>query len=139
EAFHGHPDPRAVAAAWPYLGHSDRFLRFAARVAIEWQAPASWQERALAETDTPAALTALLALARAGDKALQPRLLQALDRIDWASLNEAQKLDLLRVYGVTFIRQGAPDKATAERAIARFDSLYPAAGRELNAELCKML
>jgi putative heme-binding domain-containing protein len=139
EAFHGRRDPGAVAAAWPYLGHADRFIRFAARVALEWQDVSSWQDRALSETDTPAALTALLALARQGDKSLQPRLLQALDRLDWHGLTDSQKLDLLRVYGVAFVRMGAPEKDTAERTIARFDPKYPAASRELNAELCKML
>ncbi len=37
EAFHGHADSKAVEVAWPYLGHSDRFIRWAARVAIEFQ------------------------------------------------------------------------------------------------------
>jgi putative heme-binding domain-containing protein len=139
EAFHGHPDSKALATAWPCLGHPDRFIRYAARVAIEWQDPASWQDRALSETDTAAALTALLALARQSDKSLQGRLLQALDRFDWGSLTHSQKLDLLRIYGLAFIRMGAPEGATAERAIARFDRHYPASSRELNAELCKML
>ena len=139
EAFHGHPDPRALATAWPYLCHPDRFIRYAARVAIEWQDPATWQERALTETDPPAALTALLALARQGDKALQGRLLEALDRLDWTRLTDSQKLDLIRVYGLAFIRMGAPDAATTARTIARFDPHYPASGRALNAELCKML
>jgi putative heme-binding domain-containing protein len=138
EALHGHADPNTVAAAWPHLGHPDRFIRFAARVAIEWQDPASWQERALSERGTPAALTALLALARAGDKALQPRILQALDRIDWESLSESQKLELIRVYDVTFIRMGAPDPETTERTIERFDPYYPAGRRNLNTELCKL-
>ena len=139
EAFHGHSDPRALATAWPYLCHPDRFIRYAARVAIEWQDPASWQERALTETDAPAALTVLLALARQGDKSLQARLLQALDRLDWGSLTDSQRLDLLRVTSVAFVRMGAPDPATTERTIARFDMHYPASSRELNAELCKML
>ncbi len=47
ESFHGRRDPAAVEAAWPYLGHQDHFLNFAARVAVEWQDPASWRERAL--------------------------------------------------------------------------------------------
>jgi putative heme-binding domain-containing protein len=139
EGFHGHADPRALATAWPYLCHPDRFIRYAARVAIEWQAPATWQERALTETDAPAALTALLALARQGDKSLQGRLLEALERIDWARLTDSQKLDLLRVYGLAFMRMGAPDPDTTARTIARFDPHYPAPGRALNAELCKML
>jgi putative heme-binding domain-containing protein len=139
EAYHGHREPFAVAAAWPALGHSDRFIRFAARVALEWQDPASWQERAMVETDPEAALTALLALARAGDRLLQPRLLQALDRLDWDRLGDLQKLALLRVYGITFIRMGAPDAATRARAIERFDARFPASSRALNVELCKML
>ena len=56
EAFHGHADPKAVDAAWPHLGHPDRFIRYAARVAIEFQDPKDWQDRALAETNTQASL-----------------------------------------------------------------------------------
>ena len=64
EAFHGRTDPRAVAEAWPYLGHDDRFIRWAARVAIEFQDPSSWRLKALAETASPeASINALLALA----------------------------------------------------------------------------
>ena len=37
EAFHGHADPEAVEVAWAYLGHPDRFIRWAARVAIEFK------------------------------------------------------------------------------------------------------
>ncbi len=37
EAFHGHADPAAVDVAWPKLGHPDRFIRTAARVAVEFQ------------------------------------------------------------------------------------------------------
>ena len=51
EAFHGHADPKAVAAATPHLGHRDRFIRYAARVALEWQPVDSWKEMALNQTD----------------------------------------------------------------------------------------
>src|SRR5262249_34537223 len=130
---------KAVATAWPYLGHADRFIRSAARLAIEWQDPTSWQERALDETVTPAALTALLALARQSDKALQGRLLQALDRLECTRLTDPQKLDLLRVYSLAFLRMGAPDPDTIQRTTDRFDPQYPAGSVALNAELCKML
>jgi putative heme-binding domain-containing protein len=139
EAFHGVRDPGAVEAAWPYLGHPDRFVRFAARLAIEWQDVGSWRERALGEADPAAALTALLALARHGDASVQPRQLAALDRIDWGRLTTAQKIDLMRVYALTFIRLGAPDPTARERTIARFDPHFPSGDRILNAELCRML
>ena len=52
----------------------------------------AWQDRALAEKEPQTALTALVALARVGDKTLQGRLLDALDRLEWKSLSEAQKV-----------------------------------------------
>src|SRR5262245_61136959 len=64
EAFHGKQDPAAVETAWPFLSSSDRYLRYAARVAIEHQHPAGWRGKALAEKDPNAALAALLALVR---------------------------------------------------------------------------
>ena len=45
EAFYGKEDPKAVETAWPYLNHEDRFLRYAARTAIEFQEPKTWQEK----------------------------------------------------------------------------------------------
>src|SRR6185503_14906040 len=45
EAFHGKKDLRAIDAAWPHLGHEDRFVRWAARTAIEHQPADAWVER----------------------------------------------------------------------------------------------
>ena len=153
EKFHGQQDPQAVKTVWPYFGHADRYIRFAARVALEWQNPSEWRERALQETKAPSALTALLALVRVSardqfhrqptdptpDPALQGRVLAALDRIEWRKLNEAQQVEMLRVYAVTFTRLGKPDEASRERLVAKFDPLFPADTRELNAELCSLL
>ena len=54
--------------AWSYLDSEDRFLSFAARIALEWQDVALWKDRALKEIRPDAALNALLALARCGGK-----------------------------------------------------------------------
>ena len=51
ESYHGHADPAAVDTAWPYLGHEDRFIRFAARVAIEHQDPKTVGAKNPEETD----------------------------------------------------------------------------------------
>jgi len=155
ESFHGHQDPKAVDAAWPYLSHEDRYIRFAARVAVEHQDVKSWEERALKEKDPARAINALLALVRATGKdpfhhprkpgepvpgaALKERILEALARVDWEKLTDMQHLDLLRVYAVLFNRMGWPERATRAQLIKRFDPLYPARGRELNAELCQLL
>lgn len=153
EAFHGHTDPNAVKEAWPYLKSEDRYLRFAARIAIEHQPVATWQERALAEKNPVASMHALLALARVSsrdefhrkdtdprpDAALSGRIVTALDRISWKPLTDAQRLDLLRTYAVTFTRLGRPSEETRQQLIAKFDPLFPNASRELNAELAPML
>jgi putative heme-binding domain-containing protein len=68
EAYHGKTDPQAVDVAWLHLGHADRYIRFAARTAIEHQDHKTWEERALKEADPATALTALLALTRAVGK-----------------------------------------------------------------------
>jgi putative heme-binding domain-containing protein len=150
---HRRRDASAVQNAWVYLGDSDRFLRYAARVAIEFQDPDSWRERALSESNPEAAINALLALVRVSardpihrkptdpkpDPALRGRILDALERIDWAQLSMQQKLDLLRVYGVLFARMGPFDDATASRVTDRFRPIFPTRARELNAELCQLL
>ena len=153
EAFHGHADPKAVEAAWPYLSDPDRFIRYAARVALESQGPDTWRERALAETNPLAALEALLALTRvsasdpahrdpaapAPDKALAGQILAALGKLGWEDIPYARKLDTLRLVAVLFNRFGPPDDETASHIVAVLDGSYPARGRELNVELCNLM
>jgi putative heme-binding domain-containing protein len=130
---------KAVEFVYPYLGHGDRFLRYAARVALEHQKPALWQDRVLAEKDTETLITGAVALARQGDKSLQGQLLAALDRLDYDKLTEMQQLELLRVYQLVFIRMGQPDAATASRVAQKFDAHYPAKTDPLNRELVTLL
>jgi putative heme-binding domain-containing protein len=153
EAFHGRRDPHAVDVAWPELGHADRFIRYAARVALEHQDPATWQERALAEKKPAAALTALLGLVRATstcpfhrkssspptNEALKTRILAALGLIGWQMLTDEQRLELLRTYEVLFNRMGKPDEAARQRVIGQLDPHFPASDWHVNAELCQVL
>lgn len=139
EALHGPPTPGAVAAAWPYLGDADRFIRWAARTTIECQPVAEWQEKALVERNPEALLTAIVALARTGDKSLEPRIIAALDRLNWNQLSEPQQLELLRAYGLTFARMGKPAATVATPVIAKLDSLFPSANPALNRELSALL
>ena len=139
ESFHGHRDPNAVKEAWPYLKHKDRYIRFAARIALEHQDPASWVEKALSEPNDQAAVTALIGVARVGEKSLQNRMLARLDKVPWASLTDSQRLDLVRAYSLAFTRMGAPDSAARARLTAKFDPLFPSPSKELNAELAQML
>ena len=152
ESFHGKKDPAAVAAAWPHLNSPDRYIRYAARVAIEHQDRGEWIE-AMSEKDPVRVTQLMLALVRASasdpfhrpstappvDEGLKASIFAALSKIDWTKLNGSQQLDLLRTYAVALNRMGPPDKALKEELTKKFDALYPAKGRELNTELANLL
>lgn len=138
EAFHGTADPKAVETAWPHLGSPDRFLRHAARVAVEFQPVATWKAKALAETEPQAALNALTALARYGDAKDQPAILAALDKLPFAKLSREQKLDKYRVLQLTFIRQGPP-AGGAKKLVAEIDAGFPGPDEALNREAFQLL
>jgi putative heme-binding domain-containing protein len=124
---------------YPFLKHEDRFIRYAARVALEHQPAGHWQDRVLAEHDPEALITGAVALARQGDKSLQPRLIAALERLNFASLGDTQRLELLRALSLDFIRMGAPDLATAARLVKELGPYFPSRSDPLNRELCIVL
>ena len=138
EAFHK-IDANAIETAWPFLGHADRFIRFAARVAVEHQPVGEWKEKALQEVDPQRAIYALVALARNADARLAPQAIAALNRIDAGALSTNHQLALLRAYALTFVRLGAPSPSDREAVVTKFGDMYPAANRLLNAELCQLL
>ena len=139
ESFHGHQDPAAVDSAWPCLGSDDRFIRYAARIAIEAQPLEQWKQRALTESKPQAALNALLALARVGSREDRPGLVTALARFPLSSLPPAQQLEKLRALEVSISRQGKPGPRLAGQIIGELDPQYPAKSFELNRELCQLL
>ena len=129
----------AIDQAWPHLSHSDRFVRFAARVAIEKQPSARWAERALAEKTPQAAIETLIALARVGDKSLQPRLIAALERLELAQLAPDLRLPLLRAWQLAFTRMGRPPAEVAARVVAQLDPHFPNADAVVSRELVDIL
>lgn len=139
EQFHGAPDPAAINVAWPYLKDTDRFIRYAARIAVEHQPVKQWQDKALNEKDPITLIHATLALARNGDKSLESKMLDNLMGVDYAQLSPSQQIDLLRTFEVTLSRMGQPAASQKAKLISYLDSKYPASGNELNREFSKVL
>jgi putative heme-binding domain-containing protein len=163
EALHVGDHPDAVEKAWAYLSSPDRFLRAAARTAIEHRPLESWQQRALTETGPQASITALLALVRMVPRSFEPDgpeldtpppkfpadgaersplqgpVYEALGRQDWAKLSLDEQLELLRVYELALYRLGPPDEAARKSLIRRLDGFYPANDRRLNVMLTELL
>lgn len=140
ETLHRADIANAVDLAWPYLGYADRALRFAARIALEHQPVANWQDKALAENSSPdAKLTALLALARCGGKELQAPLVHSMSQLSPDQLSEDQFLSALRVLGLCFIRMGEPSADMSHDICGVLNQFYPSKSPAMNRELCRML
>jgi putative heme-binding domain-containing protein len=134
------PDAAVVEAAWPLLGHEDRYVRFAARVAIERQPTASWVERLWAEKGRLAVMEGCIALARtAGKDGPRGQMLAKLNALEMGKFTPEQQLGVLRAYQLVCIRQGAPTGADREAVLARLEPLYPSKINEMDRELAQLL
>lgn len=139
EAFHGDPQKGAVDFAWPYLKHEDRFIRYAARIAVEHQPVSQWQSKALNEKDPQILTQAMIALARHGKPAAANAMIASLTAINYGELSEAQQIDLLRAFELVILRMGTPKGAAKAKVIEYLDPSYPAKSNALNRSLSKLL
>ena len=108
------PSAAALDKAWPLMGHADRWVRYAARIAVEHQPVDAWRSRVKADANLDLALNAALALARSGGA---PDLGAIVTAADSAANSKDLRLrqDRLRVLHVAFARHGKPDAATVAR------------------------
>lgn len=139
EAFHGHKDSRAIEAAWPYLADEDRFLRHAARVAIESQPVQWWADEALTEERPQARITGLVALARTAPERYRDEAIESLLDLELASLNTRQKLGYLRAMSLVFMRLGDPDQQERSDITDTLQELLPNDDDRVNVELVRLL
>ena len=153
ETFHGKKDATAVGAAWPYLSDPDRFIRAAARTAIEHQPVNDWADKALAEGDPKKQVEALLALARVSgvcpqhrddstppvDLGMRDKLLQAMIKIDLDQLDQTSQLTYQRTLQLILSRFGRPDEIVVNQLVSKIDPLFPSGSAEMNWLLCETL
>lgn len=139
EAFHGKKDPKAVDFAWPHLASTDRWIRYAARIAIEAQDVSTWIDKALSETGIDGSLTALLAVARMAGPDARGGVINGLAQMGNQTLSEEQLLAALRVLSVSFIRQGPPSADIIGDIVRALEPMYPAKSEAANRELSQIL
>jgi len=138
ESFHQSGDAD-LEMIWENLGHADRFIRFAARIALEHREVDSWRSKALAEQNPRAAVTALMALARQGAPEDRSAVLEALGKINHKALDDLGQLAYLRTYQLAMIRLGAPSDDERSKLIEKLDPLFPSSNEALDAELVQLL
>ena len=141
EALHRRSDDpaAAIARALPQLANPDRFIRSAARVALEHQPIELWQAKALAATDPHAIIAAAIAVAHQAEPAASPEVLAALDRIDPQALDVPGRIDLARAYELAIVRLGEPSAEAKARIASRLGPLFPSGDFDLDRELSSLL
>ncbi|MEM0895975.1 MAG: heme-binding protein [Verrucomicrobiota bacterium] len=139
EAFHGKQDRKAVAAALPQLGHKDRFIRHAARIALEHQPVAQWQDKVLGLENDRAAINGIVGLARTGEKSSQSSIIDRLSKVSWQKLPPVARPDLVRAYSLTLSRMGEPSESDRQRIVAQLSPRLPAKNLHLNVMLSELL
>ena len=128
EAFHApQKNPAsAIDLALRYLGSTDRFIRYAARIVLEHQPVDTWQTKALASSEPRACINGAIAVARQAEQASQPDVLAALDKVAIKDLDKDTLLDLIRAYELAFIRLGEPTDGIKQQVAEKFAPLFPA-------------
>ena len=135
----GAEQAKAVEFLVPHLAHTDRHIRYAARTALEFLPVKLWRDRVLSSNDADTVILGAVATAHQGERADQPAVLAALDKLEYTPLDERRQLDLVRAYQLTFIRLGEPDDAARQAVLKKLDGLFPTASNGLNRELCTLL
>ena len=129
----------AIAKALPYLKHQDRFIRYAARVALEKQPATKWQQHLTKEKSPWGVIELSTALARMGTKDQQPKILAALNQLDFKNMEAKQFLAALRAYQLAFTRLDKPSSGDAASVIGALNGLYPHEDNFVNRELSQIL
>lgn len=138
EELHRPIGAEAVDKAWRHLGSSDDFIRHAARIAVEHQDISLWRDRALAENRPRALITAITAFARHGRRGDAREALNKLSWLDWATLDESLRLDLLRAYALVFIRMDDAE-ALKVNTFATLRPNFPSGNSWVDRELARVL
>ncbi len=141
ELFHTKlEDPsKAIALAWPNLKSNDRFIQYAARMVLEHQNTNAWAQKALQENDPIVKTQALIALIRSADKSFKMDIEKGIASVNFKSLSETQKINLLRAIELGILRMGKPELENKNAILKSIDASYPSASPLLNRSLSKVL
>ena len=130
---------RAVSLALESLGSEDRFLRAAARVALESQPTESWSTQVLQSDSAQIRITGAVALARVGEPELQSTVVESLNALDLSKLTRQQQLGWFRAQGLAMLRLGKPNSEQREIIIGKVHKLFPSTDGDINTESIRIL
>ncbi|MCM8529863.1 MAG: c-type cytochrome [Lentisphaeraceae bacterium] len=132
------PEKRSIDEFIKHTAHTDRNVRFAARIAIENQGYV-FKDAFLKATNADSVLTLAVAMARCAPKTDSKVILNKLLSLKLNDLSTRQVNDLTRCYALTFARLGKTDPQTQQKIGDVFNQVYPHKDQTLNRELCRLL
>lgn len=145
EALHTTDAPAdKIGFIWENLGHEDRFIRFAARVALEHQQAGSYDERAMAEKDAMTRILAGLALARhkkanAIDVLIGANPKTETEKLAWARAAAVAMYRKATIDGKTQVRTYDPAHVAKRDAIlAKLAGFLPSESLPINTEVVRL-
>ncbi|MCM8529315.1 MAG: hypothetical protein NE327_22520, partial [Lentisphaeraceae bacterium] len=136
EAFHK-VDSAAVNKVWGYLDHHDRYIRFAARTAVEHQPLNKWAEKALNEKEAAKQIYSLMALTRAGGDA--GKILNSLNKIDFKKLGELHQQALVRTYTLLLARNKELPQDLLSETGKKLNTYFPTENSDIDQDLLEVL
>ncbi|MFN5768327.1 MAG: c-type cytochrome [Pirellulaceae bacterium] len=142
ESYHrpGVANPEAVAKeVLAHLGHHDRYIRYAARVALEWLPIDLWKGEVLRQQSPLALFQGAIAMARMGDHADRNPLIDRLASVDVVALPNSLRLDYCRALQLALIRLGAIDDKQTLALREKLDRIFPSDDPALDRELVILL
>lgn len=114
-------DMRGIPAG---LGSDDPWIRTAARNLLERAEVSAWREAALTEPNDKIALSALLSLARSGDKKSRSRIVERLCEVDWPAMSRSWRETAVHTLALC-TEEWEPREKLQEELLSRLESVYP--------------
>lgn len=135
----GRASEAALSESLEHLGHADRGVRFAARIALEHQSVQAWRGQVVGLGDAQARILGIVALARNGEPQDQSAAVDALLALDWSKLSAGERVDLLRAYGLIATRLGDIDGNQAAAVVKQIGGAFPTGNNPVDRELAQLL
>ncbi len=139
EQLHIDHSASGLQPAIEHLGHADRAIRSAARIALEHRPVDQWRDKISSLNNSHAAITAIVALARCGAPEDRDLAIKTLTGLNWEALSETERIDLTRAYALTFLRLGAPTDEQKQQVLAQLNDHFPGSSTSVERELAQVL
>jgi putative heme-binding domain-containing protein len=127
-----------VGDIYALLNDSDRFVRFAARLALERTPRAEWKDRVIADSTLLAGIEGMVAYIRtvSSESELEPLFQKQLDLMRRANLSVEHRLRLIRAFQLAAIKSiSGVSPALRKQVHAALAPQFPAPDERLNREL----